>query len=108
MRGLSIVLIFIVLSGCASVASVGAISRANSNYSKGDYNDTISIADHALRAYDYTDEEKAELLFLKASSYVELDDIDAGYATMRYIADKYPDTEHGYRVLQILNRLNSG
>jgi len=108
MRILSIILIAIMLSGCAATASRGAISRANSNYLKGDYTDTIAISDRALRSYDYTDEEKAELLFLKASSYMKLEDFDATVSTMKYIVDKYPDTEHGYRAVQILSRINSG
>ncbi len=108
MRILLIILIAIMVSGCAATASRGAMSRANSNFLKGDYTDTIAISDRALRTYDYTDDEKAELLFLKASSYMKLDDIDATVSTMKYIADKYPDTEHGYRAIQILSRVNSG
>ena len=107
MRILSIILIAIMLAGCASAASQGALRRAQKNYLKGDYTDTVAIADRALRSYDYTDEQKAELLFLKGSSYQKLDDIDAALATMKYVVDKYPDTEHGYRAAQALSTANS-
>lgn len=96
-----------VFSGCSSTASKGAMSRAEKNLNKGDYQDTISIVDRAMRTYGdtYSDEQKARLLFLKAQSYQKLRDKDNYLITMSYLIKKYPETEHGYKANFILNKI---
>lgn len=104
----SIFAFFIVLfSGCASLAQDGAVIRAYNNYEKGECTDVIEIVDRAVRVYDYADERKAELLFLKAGCLEQANDIDGAIALHGYIAYTYPKTQFGFRSKAILNKVRN-
>lgn len=102
MKPVLVLIVAVMLVGCASMVRDGAIIRAHDNFEDGDYTDAIAIADRALNAYDYNDDQRAQLLFLKAVSYQKLEDYQSALALYRYIAYKYPDTEYGFRAASIL------
>lgn len=85
------------LTACGSMAKNGAQSRAFNNYQEGEYQDTIDIVERALRSYEYSDEDKARLLYLKALSYDRLGDSKTAFVTLTYIVFKFPETEFGFR-----------
>ncbi|SFM69870.1 hypothetical protein [Marinobacter zhejiangensis] len=102
MKSVLVVLLAVMLVGCASMVRDGAIIRVQDNLADGDYADAIAIADRALNAYDYSDDQRAQLLFMKAVSYQNLEDYQTALALYGYLAYKYPDTEYGFRAATIL------
>lgn len=107
MKHVLVLLLAVMLVGCASMVRDGAIIRAQDNFADGDYADAIAIADRALNAYDYNDDQRAQLLFLKAASYQRMEDYQGALALYRYIAYKYPETEYGFRAATILQSVES-
>jgi hypothetical protein len=105
MRYFIVVFLIMFVSGCASMARDGAIIRAHNNFNDGDCEDVISIADRAVRVYDYDDDRKAELLFLKAKCLEKTKDIEGAIALHAFIAYKYPKTEYGFRSNMIINKV---
>jgi hypothetical protein len=91
-----------VLTGCASSAKNGAIYRVQSNFADGDYVYVIEKVEISINRYDYSDENKAALLYLKAVSYGKLADYEAKLSTLKYIVFKFPMTEYGFRAAAIL------
>ncbi|OZG70699.1 hypothetical protein BTA51_24200 [Hahella sp. CCB-MM4] len=94
------------LSGCSSMVKDGAMIRASNNYSDGDYEDTIEIVERSMHMYDYNDEEKSQLLFLKALSFQKLGDVQTAYSVLKYITYKFPETEYGFRAATILESVS--
>ncbi|MBU2713907.1 tetratricopeptide repeat protein [Zooshikella harenae] len=103
MKKLLWVILALTLTGCGSMARDGAFIRAQNNFSDGDFEETIEISDRALRMYEYDNEAKAQLLFLKAQSYQKLNKSAEARTTYQFIIDKYPNTEYAYRAKQALN-----
>ena len=101
------IVILYLTSGCSSLAKNGALIRAENHYAEGAYQDSIHIIERALRQYDYNDEEKSSLLFLKALNYQKVGDHQTAYILLNYIAYTYPETEYGFRSLAILNEIKS-
>jgi hypothetical protein len=100
-------LLIILIAGCSSMARDGAMIRAHSNFNDGDCADVISIVDRAIRVYDYNDERKAELYFLKAKCLEKTSDIEGAIALHAYIAYTYPKTQYGFRSNLIMNKIKS-
>lgn len=105
-RHLALIAFSILSFGCTSLARDGAMIIAVNNYSDGDYKNTIDVVERALRHYDYTEEQKSNLLFLKALSYQNLGDYKSAYTLYKFIAYKYPNTEYGFRSVTIINDIN--
>jgi len=100
-----VVLLVVMISGCTSMAKDGAIIRAYNNYNDNDCQDVISIVDRAVRVYDYNDDRKAELLFLKAQCFEKTKDFEGALALYGYIAYTFPKTQHGFRSNLILKKV---
>jgi len=98
-------LLIFVIGGCSSLARDGAMIRAHNNFNEGDCQDVISIVDRAIRVYDYNDERKAELFFLKAKCLEKTHDIEGAIALHAYIAYTYPKTQYGFRSNLIMNKI---
>jgi len=103
MRILSVFLILFTLSGCASLARDGSVYGAYNFFEKGEYVKTITKVEESMGMYSHTDDQKAELLFLKMQSYQKLDDMESTVGLLRYLSEVFPKTEHGFRAQQILN-----
>jgi len=102
MKYFYIITIIFVLTGCASSAKNGAIYRVQSNFADGDYVYVIEKVESSINRYDYSDENKASLLYLKAVSYGKLANYEAKLSTLKYIAFKFPKTEYGFRAAMVL------
>ncbi len=87
------------------MAKDGAVIRVHNNYNDGDCKDVISIVDRAVRVYDYNDERKAELLFIKAKCYEKTKDFEGALALHGYIAYTFPKTQYGFRSNLIMNKV---
>lgn len=91
--------------GCASMVKEGAIIGAHKHFNNGEYEDAISRVEWAIRNYEYSDEEKAKLFFIKSSSYAKLGDLASAISILEYIVFKFPETEYGFRSVSILQSL---
>jgi len=102
MRILLVFLVLFTLSGCASVARDGSVYGAYNSFEKGNYLKTITRVEESMSMYSHTDDQKAELLFLKMQSYQKLDDMESTVGILKYLAEAFPKTEHGFRAQQTL------
>ena len=88
------------------MASEGAIIIANKRFNQGEYEEAIDQVERSLRTYEYSDEIKAKLLFIKSISYGKLGDPASAISILEYIVYKYPETEYGFRSITILKSLS--
>jgi len=102
MKYFFIIVILFVLTGCTSFVKKGAIYSVQSNFVDGNYVQVIKKVEKSINMYDYSDENKAKLLYLKAVSYGKLANYEAKLSTLKYILFKFPMTEYGFRSATIL------
>lgn len=95
------------LLGCASMVKEGAMIGANKHFANAEYEEAIYRVEWALRNYDYSDEEKARLFFIKSSSYLKLGDVASAVSILEYITFKFPETEYGFRCKAILESIEN-
>jgi len=103
MKYYKVVVLSLVLIGC-SISSAGP-SRSHKAYEKGDYPEAIRLVDRALNVYEYTDEDKANLYFIKANSYLKLNEKENALGTLTYITEQYPETESAYKSVALLESI---
>ncbi len=103
MRKITVILVMLAfISGCSASAQKGAIGFAYSNYQKGDYEDVLTITERAQSYKEPSHEVKAEILFLRALALEKLERHNEAQEIFKLLADKFNDTEYGYRAIEIL------
>ncbi len=82
-------------AGC----SLGPASAriAHNAFDERDYRESLRLANRALTIYEYSAEDKASLLLLKANNYRRLREDDDADGIINYLIDTFPNTEAGYR-----------
>jgi hypothetical protein len=109
MKKLKIILMFLVtlqiLVSC-SIIKDGAIIGAHNAFQKGDYIHSIKEIDVVLSQYDFDDNTRASLIYMKAKNLEKLNEPAQAMSLYNYLVEKYPDTESSYMARAVLQ--NSG
>lgn len=106
MTKFSMVFIFVIcLFQTACSLAPSAANRSYKAYNAGNYEESLRLANRAISTYEYTDEDKANLLFLKAESYAKLKQSSNAMGVLIYIVKTYPDSEASYRAKSLLATL---
>jgi tetratricopeptide (TPR) repeat protein len=90
-------------AGCSLGPS--AASRSYKAYNAGEYEESLRLTNRALSTYEYSQEDKANLLFLKADNYVKLKQPANALGIVLYIIETYPNTEAYFRAKTLLASL---
>jgi TonB family protein len=82
-------------TGCS--LAPGEAKRAYNAYEAKEYNDSIRLVARVLERYEYSSEDKANLLMLKANSYAKLGEFANAEGIFRYVINNFPNTEGAYK-----------
>jgi len=101
MNKLLIIALCVVFASCAIVRE-GALIEAYNAHKKGKYKKTIQLVSQALGSYKYSDETRADMLFIKADSYAQINDYASALGVLTYIINTYPDSEAAHKASILL------
>ena len=96
MKKAFVIVILVVISGCASQVQKGAIQLAYSNYEDRDYEDTLKYISQAENVRDTSAELKAELVYLKAQTYEKMGDYEKANSLYTYLKEQHKESQYGY------------
>ncbi|TEW51442.1 tetratricopeptide repeat protein [Psychromonas algicola] len=102
---LLLVLVCLFQTGCSLAPS--AANRAYKAYDANDHKESLRLATRALTKYEYSREDTANLLLLKADNYLKLDNDVKASGTLNYILDEYVDTEAAYKAKSMLGSVDT-
>ena len=86
----------LLMSGCAGLAQTGSVAKAYDSYEHGDYEETLSLITQAETLGTVTPELKAELTYLRAMVYGELDQKENAHTLFEYLKEQHEDSQYGY------------
>ncbi|MDA8125567.1 MAG: tetratricopeptide repeat protein [Deltaproteobacteria bacterium] len=92
--------------GCAT-AQNGAMSRAHSGISKGEYEFALKRLSEAESYRTPTPDLKAEIIFLRATCYEGLGKYDDSMGALNYLIENYPDSRYVPQARVKINRMES-
>ena len=88
-------------TGCSLAPS--AANRAYNAYDSREYKESLRLATRALSLYEYSIEDQASLVVLKANNYLKLGKFSDAEGVFRYLIDAYPNTEATFRAKALLS-----
>lgn len=92
------------IMGCAT-AQKGAILNAYSSIDKGKYDSALKTLSHAEKYTDTTPQMMAEIIYLKAACYEGLNKPEDAIGILKYLLDKFPDSNYSYQAREKLKKL---
>lgn len=91
------------LGACASLIQTASISEAYKHYELQHYERTLELIKQAENADAISTETKAELIYLKASTYEMLGKSEIAYTLYEYLAKEHSSSQYGYLAVRKLN-----
>jgi len=101
---LLLMLVCLFQTGCSLAPS--AANWSYKAFDAHDYKESLRLANRALIRYEYSREEKANLIFLKGDSYLKLKNPIYASGIFDYIINEYSDTEAAYKARSLLESDN--
>ncbi|TXR54540.1 tetratricopeptide repeat protein [Reinekea thalattae] len=92
--------VILIMSGC-SLAPASASNSYNAN-DEGNYEESLRKIEYSLIKYNYSDEDTANLMLLKADNYMKLGESAYALGVLNYVVDKYPETEAAFKAKALL------
>ena len=106
MNKLVLISLVLLTVGCASTSQKNAINLAHSNFLDGDYQSTLKHIIEAEQERKLTDEQKAELIYLKAQAYEGLGHREEAEGLYEYLKQEHPNSQYGYLANKMLESSN--
>lgn len=91
------------LGACASLIQTASVSEAYKHYDLQHYERTLELIKQAENADAISTETKAELIYLKASTYEKLGKSEIAYTLYKYLAKEHSSSQYGYLAVRKLN-----
>ena len=105
-----ILISLVILSvGCASTTrenSISLIGLAYANFQDGNYENTLLHIIQVEQGGKITDEQKAELIFLKAQTYDEMGQRMKAEGLYEYLKEEHSSSQYGYLASKLLESNN--
>jgi len=101
---IAISLCIVTILGCAT-AQKGAMSRAYSGIEKGEFEFALKRLSKAEKYVEPTPDLQAEIVYLRAACYEGLKRYSEAIEALKYLKDKFPDTNYAYQAKEKLKRL---
>jgi tetratricopeptide (TPR) repeat protein len=102
MQKLIILTLLIITSSCSTILSDGASIQAYNAHKRGNYKKAIQLVSQALEMYEYSNEAKANMLFIKAESYARINEDTSALGVLTYIISTYPNSEAAHKASVLL------
>ena len=84
------------LAACAGTMHVASVSEAFKKYEQNDYEATLRLVDQAESTGKMTDEQQAQLIYLKALAYEGLGESELALSLFTHIAEQHPTSQYAY------------
>jgi hypothetical protein len=90
------------LGACASLIQTASVSEAYKHYELQHYERTLELIKRAENAEAMSTETKAELIYLKASTYEKLGKSEIAHTLYEYLAQEHGSSQYGYLAVRKL------
>ena len=99
----TVLLLTLSLSACASMIQSTSIEKAYKKYELQEYDRTLELITRAENTEETTPEMKAELTYLKAQTYERLGKSGISTTLYEYLAKEHSNSQYGYLAAKKLN-----
>jgi CMP-N-acetylneuraminic acid synthetase len=100
---IALLLVILLLGACSSLLQTASISEAYKHYDRQQYNRTLALISQAENAEVISAETRAELTYLKAMTYEEMNEIETANTLYQFLAQEHSHSQYGYMAAKKLN-----
>lgn len=84
------------VTACSSTLQTASISEAYKKYERQDYAATLELIVRAENAKEMHAEQRAEITYLKAQTYEQLEQTELAETLYRYIDEQHEQSQYAY------------